>query len=51
MALYALVQLTARILLTFQEDESALQEDWSFVRSLAALGMEDRAKGDWCVIR
>ncbi|KAI0944631.1 hypothetical protein AcW1_002297 [Taiwanofungus camphoratus] len=47
MALYALVQLTARILLTFQEDESALQEDWSFVRSLAALGMEDRAKGDW----
>ncbi|KZT00270.1 SET domain-containing protein [Laetiporus sulphureus 93-53] len=47
MALHALAQCTARILLTYQQDESAWREDWKFIQSLAKLGMEDRAKGEW----
>lgn len=49
MALHALAQFTARVLLTFQQDEQAFSEDWEVVRGLAQLGMEERAKGGWCV--
>ncbi|EMD30911.1 hypothetical protein CERSUDRAFT_163648 [Gelatoporia subvermispora B] len=47
MALHALAQCTARILLTNQQDPSALQADLEVVRALAQLGMEERAKGEW----
>ncbi|KAI0354211.1 SET domain-containing protein [Trametes cingulata] len=47
MALHALSQLTARVLLTYNQDEKAFEEDWEVVRSLAQLGMEERAKGGW----
>ncbi|OSX58018.1 hypothetical protein POSPLADRAFT_1049746 [Postia placenta MAD-698-R-SB12] len=47
MALHALAQCTARLLLTYQQDESAWESDWKFVRSLAQLGMEERAKDEW----
>ncbi|OCH92551.1 SET domain-containing protein [Obba rivulosa] len=47
MALHALAQCTARILLTNQHDQSALQSDWEVVRAMAQLGMEERAKGEW----
>ena len=49
MALNALAQMTARVLLAFQQDEKAFAEDWDVVRALAQLGMEERAKGGWCV--
>ena len=49
MALHALAQFTARVLLTFQLDEQAFEEDWEVVRGLAQLGMEERAKGGWYV--
>ena len=49
MGLHALAQMTARVLLTFQQDDKLFQEDWEVVRSLAQLGMEERAKGGWCV--
>ncbi|KAI0742944.1 SET domain-containing protein [Daedaleopsis nitida] len=42
--LHALAQCTARILLTYQQDEAAFLEDWDMVRALAQLGMEERAK-------
>ncbi|OJT11307.1 putative protein lysine methyltransferase SET5 [Trametes pubescens] len=47
MALHALSQCTARVLLTYNQDEKAFEEDWEVVRSLAQLGMEERAKGGW----
>ncbi|PCH43168.1 SET domain-containing protein [Wolfiporia cocos MD-104 SS10] len=47
MALHALAQCTARVLMTCQQDEAAWQDDWEFVRALAQLGMEERAKGAW----
>ncbi|KAI0363233.1 SET domain-containing protein [Pilatotrama ljubarskyi] len=47
MALHALSQLTARVLLAYNQDEKAFEEDWEVVRSLAQLGMEERAKGGW----
>ncbi|TBU59985.1 SET domain-containing protein [Dichomitus squalens] len=49
MALHALAQMTARVLLTFQQDDKLFAEDWEVVRSLAQLGMEERAKGGWCM--
>ena len=49
MALNALAQMTARILLAFQGEEAAFKEDWEIVRALAQLGMEERAKGGWYV--
>lgn len=49
MALHALSQLTARVLLTFQQDEKAFTEDWAIVRAFAHLGMEERAKSGGCV--
>ncbi|RPD63401.1 SET domain-containing protein [Lentinus tigrinus ALCF2SS1-6] len=47
MALHALAQCTARVLLTFEQDEKAFAEDWEVVRAWAQLGMEERAKGGW----
>ncbi|KAI0633060.1 SET domain-containing protein [Trametes polyzona] len=47
MALHALAQCTARVLLAYNQDEKAFEEDWEVVRSLAQLGMEERAKGGW----
>ena len=49
MALHALAQCTARVLLAEQQDAAAFRADWAVVRALAQLGMEDRAKGGWCV--
>ena len=49
MALHALAQCTARVLLTYEQDEKAFAEDWEVVRALAQLGMEERAKGGWYV--
>ncbi|THH33374.1 hypothetical protein EUX98_g864 [Antrodiella citrinella] len=42
MALHALTQCTARILLDAQADEATLKSDWEVVKSLAQLGMEER---------
>lgn len=50
MALHALSRCTARILLEEQHDPAVFKSDWEFVRSLAQLGMEERAKGGWCVL-
>ena len=47
MALHALAQCTSRILLAFQRDEAQAEEDWRFLRAMAQLGMEQRAKGGW----
>ncbi|PIL25810.1 transcription factor [Ganoderma sinense ZZ0214-1] len=47
MALHALAQTTARVLLASQQDDKAFAEDWDVVRALAQLGMEERAKGGW----
>ncbi|KAI8996255.1 SET domain-containing protein [Trametes punicea] len=47
MALHALAQCTARVLLAYNQDEKAFKEDWEVMRSLAQLGMEERAKGGW----
>ena len=50
MALHALSRCTARILLEEQQDPAVFKNDWEFVRSLAQLGMEERAKGGWYVL-
>ena len=47
MALHALAQCTSRILLAYQRDEAQAEEDWRFLRAMAQLGMEQRAKGGW----
>ena len=47
MALHALAQCTARVLLSEQRDEKEFHEDWNIVTGLAQLGMEERAKGGW----
>ncbi|EPS98900.1 hypothetical protein FOMPIDRAFT_1024458 [Fomitopsis schrenkii] len=47
MALHALAQCTSRILLAYQRDETQGAEDWRFLRAMAQLGMEQRAKGGW----
>ncbi len=65
MALHALAQCTARLLLAHQqkqgrqragsggggggEEEEGMREDWSVYCALADLGMEERVKGGWCV--
>ena len=62
MALHALAQCTARLLLAHQQKPGrqragsdgdgnieGMREDWSVYCALADLGMEERAKGDWCV--
>ncbi|KDQ55937.1 hypothetical protein JAAARDRAFT_36713 [Jaapia argillacea MUCL 33604] len=46
LALNALAQFTARILLSYQSDENGVfGADWALVRGLAELSMEDRFKG------
>ncbi|KAH9851289.1 SET domain-containing protein [Lenzites betulinus] len=47
MALHALAQCTSRVLLSYNQEETAFEEDWEVVRSMAQLGMEERAKGGW----
>ncbi|TFY56063.1 hypothetical protein EVJ58_g7864 [Rhodofomes roseus] len=47
MALHALAQCTARVLLAYQQDEAQAEADWRFVKAMAQLGMEQRAKGGW----
>ena len=55
MALHALAQCTARVLLAYQNDgaaakgdgEGGFAEDLEVVRAFAQLGMEERAKGGW----
>ena len=65
MALHALAQYTARLLLAYQQkqqgrqqcagigsrdgEEESVREDWSVYCALADLGMEGRVKGGWCV--
>ena len=49
MALHALSQCTAKILLGTQQNDSTSRSDWDVVRSFAQLGMEERAKGGWYV--
>ena len=64
MALHALAQCTARLLLAHQqkqgrqragitsrdsEEEEGMRKDWSVYCALADLGMEERVKGGWCV--
>ena len=62
MALHALAQCTARLLLAHQQkqgrqragissrdNEEGMREDWSVYCVLADLGMEERVKGGWCV--
>jgi hypothetical protein len=63
MALHALAQCTARLLLAHQQkqgrqragissrdgEEEGMREDWSVYGALAELGMEERVKGGWCV--
>ena len=65
MALHALAQCTARLLLAHQQkqkqgrqqagissrdsEEEGMREDWSVYCALADLGMEERVKGGWCV--
>ncbi|KAJ6556895.1 hypothetical protein B0H10DRAFT_2121899, partial [Mycena sp. CBHHK59/15] len=44
MALHALVQCTARMLLAAAAGDAPLAADWRIVRSFAELGMEERAK-------
>ncbi|KAH6909592.1 hypothetical protein BKA70DRAFT_1371651 [Coprinopsis sp. MPI-PUGE-AT-0042] len=44
MALGALGNCIARILLARQQDDAVFQADWNVMRSFASLGMEDRAK-------
>ncbi|KAH9922237.1 SET domain-containing protein [Fomitopsis serialis] len=47
MALHALAQCTARVILAYQQDETQAETDWRFVKAMAQLGMEQRAKGGW----
>jgi hypothetical protein len=49
MALHALTQCAARLLLAQQAGDDALRDDWRVYRALAELGMEERAQGGWCV--
>ena len=64
MALHALAQCTARLLLAHQQkqgrqraagissrdsEEEGMREDWTVYCALADLGMEERVKGGWCV--
>jgi hypothetical protein len=64
MALHALVQCTTRLLLAYQQqgrqrpgggggrgggENEGKDEDWRVYCALADLGMEERAKGSWCV--
>ena len=62
MALHALAQCTARLLLAQQQkpgrqratgsgggEMEGMREDWSVYCALADLGMEERVKGGWCV--
>ena len=63
MALHALAQCTARLLLAHQQkqgrqragissrdgEEEGMREDWRVYCALADLGMEERVKGGWCV--
>jgi hypothetical protein len=50
LGLHALAQCTARLLLDGQSDDPRLlEDDWKVVSALAVLGMEERAKGSWCV--
>ena len=49
MALHALSQCTARVLMSEQLDDEGFKADWEIVRGLAQLGMEERAKGGWYV--
>ena len=63
MALHALAQCTARLLLAHQQkqgrqragissrdgEEEGMREDWSVYCALADLGMEERVKGGWYV--
>ena len=35
---------------TEQQGEAVFKADWDIVRALAQLGMEERAKGGWCVL-
>ncbi|KAK7688770.1 hypothetical protein QCA50_008309 [Cerrena zonata] len=44
MALYALTQCTARLLLDYQQDETLFKTELDVTRSFAQLGMEQRAK-------
>ncbi|KAJ7730656.1 hypothetical protein DFH07DRAFT_969040 [Mycena maculata] len=44
LALHALVQCTARVLLANAAGEAARAADWAVVRGFAVLGMEERAK-------
>ncbi|KAJ7042924.1 hypothetical protein C8F04DRAFT_1075278 [Mycena alexandri] len=44
LALHALIQCTARLLLSNAAGAAALTADWHVVRSFAALGMEERAR-------
>ncbi|KAI0076992.1 SET domain-containing protein [Panus rudis PR-1116 ss-1] len=47
MALHALAQCTARVLLSFQQDETTFRGDLDICRSLASLGLEERVKVGW----
>ncbi|KAJ7630062.1 hypothetical protein DFH06DRAFT_1005634 [Mycena polygramma] len=44
LALHALAQCTARLVLAHAAGEAALKADWAIVRGFAALGMEERAR-------
>jgi hypothetical protein len=44
MALHALTQCTARLLLANAAGEAALNADWAVMRGFAVLGMEERAR-------
>jgi hypothetical protein len=44
MALHALTQCTARLLLANAAGEAALKADWAVMRGFAVLGMEERAR-------
>src|SRR6266702_1594928 len=48
MALHALTQCAARLLLAQQAGDDVLRDDWRVYRALAELGMEERAQGGWC---
>jgi hypothetical protein len=47
MALHALTQCTARVLLAIQRGEAG-EEEWGIMRGFAELGMEERVR-DICV--
>ncbi|KAH9996410.1 SET domain-containing protein [Russula compacta] len=47
MALHALAQCAARLLLAHQQQQGRQRANWSVYRALADLGMEERAQGSW----